>query len=71
MALTTVSWQLINTASVLAADIANKTASVNVSGKYEGLMVWDSTNHRLMRARGATDVSPWDCVDGSVTVTPA
>jgi hypothetical protein len=34
-------------------------------------MVWDTTNRRMMRARGATDVSPWDCVDGSVSVTPA
>ena len=71
MTLTSVSWQLIATASTPAADIANKAASVNTSGKYEGLMVWDSTNRRLMRARGETDISPWDCVDGSVTVTPA
>lgn len=71
MVLTTVSWQLINTLSVSATDIADKAASVNVSGKYEGIMIWDTTNLRLMRARGATDVSPWDCVDGSATVTPA
>lgn len=71
MALTSVSWQLIDTASVSAVNIADKASAVNVSGKYEGLMVWDTTNRRLMRARGASDVSPWDCVDGSVTVTPA
>jgi len=71
MSLTSVSWQLINTASISAADIASKTSSVNTSGKYESLMIWDTTNRRLMRARGATDVSPWDCVDGSVSVTPA
>jgi hypothetical protein len=71
MSLTSVSWQLINTASISAANIASKTSSANTTGKYEGLMVWDTTNRRLMRARGATDVSPWDCVDGSVSVTPA
>ena len=71
MSLTSVSWQLINTASASAADIASKTSGVNTAGKYEGLMIWDTTNRRLMRARGATDISPWDCVDGSVSVTPA
>jgi hypothetical protein len=71
MPLTSVSWQLINTASVSAANIADKTSTANTSEKYDGLMVWDITNRRMMRARGAADVSPWDCVDGSVTVTPA
>lgn len=71
MALTSVSWQLINTLSVSAANIADKASAVNTAGKYEGLMVWDTTNRRLMRARAALDVSPWDCVDGSVSVTPA
>jgi hypothetical protein len=71
MSLTSVSWALVNTSSVTAANIANKAASVNTTDKYEGLMVWDTTNRRLMRARGSTDVSPWDCVDGSVSVTPA
>ena len=71
MSLTSVSWALISTLSVSAANIANKAAAVNTNGKYEGLMVWDTTNRRLMRARAATDVSPWDCVDVSVSVTPA
>ena len=69
--ITKVSWDLINTASVSAADIANKAAAVNTTNKYAGLFVWDTTNTRLMRASGATDVSSWICVDGSVTVTPA
>lgn len=71
MALTSVSWQVINTPAAAAADIAAKANAINTDGKYEGLLVWDSTNRRLMRARGGTDVSPWDCVDGSVSVTPA
>jgi hypothetical protein len=71
MTVTQVSWNLINTASVAATAIADKTNAVNTTNKYAGLMVWDTTNTRLMRASGATDVSPWNCVDGSVTVTPA
>jgi hypothetical protein len=71
MAITQVSWGSINTASVAATAIADKTNAVNTTNKYAGLMVWDTTNTRLMRASGATDVSPWNCVDGSVTVTPA
>lgn len=70
MSTTNVSWALLNTASVAATAIASKTDAVNTTNKYAGLMVWDSTNKRLMRASGSTDVSPWDCVDGSVTVTP-
>ena len=71
MSLTQVSWQFINTVSVTAADIANKTASVNTANKYEGLFVWDSTNHRLMRSEGSADVSVWWVVDGSASVTPS
>lgn len=71
MSLTSISWQLIDTASISATDIASMTSGVNTSGKYEGLMIWDTTNRRLMRARGATDISPWDCVDGLVSVTPS
>lgn len=69
--ITQVNWGVINTPSESAADIANKTSSVNTVGKYAGLIVWDTTNHRLMRAEAALDVSPWWVVDGSVSVTPA
>ena len=71
MSLTQVSWQFINTISATATDIADKTASVNTTNKYAGLFVWDSTNHRLMRSEGATDVSVWWVVDGSTSVTPS
>ena len=71
MSLTQVSWQFINTVSVTATDIADKTAPVNTTNKYAGLFVWDSTNHRLMRSEGATNVSVWWVVDGSASITPS
>ena len=54
-----------------AANIASKTATINTAEKYSGKLVWDTTNHRMLRANGATDVSVWYVVDGSVTVTPS
>lgn len=54
-----------------AAQIADKTNAINTTTKYRGKLVWDTTNTRLMRASNTSDVSPWHCVDGSVTVTPA
>lgn len=54
-----------------AAQIADKTHAVNTTGKVNGLEVWDTTNHRKMRAIGSTDVSVWWVVDGSASVTPA
>lgn len=71
MSLTSVSWQLIDTPSVAATAIADKTSSVNTQGKYAGLIVWDTTNKRLMRSSGSTDTSNWDCVAGTPSVTPA
>lgn len=68
---TKVAWGVINTQSATAADIANKASSVNTTDKYAGLFIWDSTNNRLMRASGASDVSVWWVVDGSASVTPA
>lgn len=54
-----------------SAQIADKTVDPNLGGKFTGRLVWDSTNNRLLRARGSTDVSPWDVVDGSTSVTPS
>lgn len=71
MALTKAAYGIINTASATAANIANKASSVNTTNKYEGLFIWDTTNNRLMRAAGSTDVSVWWVVDGSTSVTPA
>ena len=71
MALTKVNWGMIETNSYAASDISNKASTVNTVNKYNGLYVWDTTNNRMMRASGETDVSPWWVVDGSVSVTPA
>lgn len=70
MALTKVSWSMIDTGSYTDAEIADKTSSVNTVDKYEGLYIWDETNNRLMRSSGSTDISPWWVVDGSTSVTP-
>ena len=71
MALTKVSWSMIDTDSYTATNIADKTSSVNTIDKYEGLYIWDETNNRLMRANGALDTDVWWVVDGSTSVTPA
>ena len=71
MALTQVRGGIINTSSDTAANIANKASSVNTVNKYAGLFVWDTTNHRLMRSEGSSDVSVWWVVDGSTSVTPS
>ena len=71
MSLTKVSWSMIDTISYTAAQIADKTATVNTVNKYDGLYVWDTTNHRLMRANGALATDAWWIIDGSASVTPA
>jgi len=71
MALTKVSWSMIDTGSYTDAEIADKTSSVNTIDKYEGLYIWDETNNRLMRSSGDLDISDWWVVDGSASVTPA
>lgn len=54
-----------------ATNIADKTHAVNTANKAQGKAIYDSTNHRLMVADGATDVSNWYVADGSASVTPA
>lgn len=71
MGLTKVTYAMIDTDSYTAANIADKSSTANTVDKYEGLYVWDTTNNRLMRSSGSTDVSPWWVVDGSTSVTPA
>lgn len=71
MSLTKVSYSMIDTQSYTATQIADKTSVVNVTNKYEGLFIWDSTNHRLMRSEGSLATSVWWVVDGSTSVTPA
>jgi hypothetical protein len=62
---------LVVMTSATAANIADKTNSVNLGSKHAGQLVWDTTNNRLLRSSGTTDVSPWHVVDGSATVTPS
>jgi hypothetical protein len=62
---------LIVMGSATAAQIADQTNSVNLGSKHAGQLVWDTTNNRLLRSSGTTDVSPWHVVDGSATVTPS
>ena len=57
-------------ANATASAIADRTNTVNLGGKHEGRMVWDTTNNRMMYASGSTDVSPWYVIDGSASVTP-
>jgi hypothetical protein len=68
---TQVSWGVLYTPTATATQIANKTAAINTTDKYTGLMVWDTTNNRMLRAAGGTDVSAWYVIDGSATVTPS
>jgi hypothetical protein len=53
-----------------AAQIASITDTVNTTHKVAGLMVRDSTNNRVMMARGSAAGDPWDRADGGVSVTP-
>lgn len=54
-----------------AANIASSSNGINTSNKYPDKMVWDTTNNRMMRARGSSATAVWDVVDGSASVTPA
>jgi hypothetical protein len=57
--------------TAVAASIAAVGNAINTTGKFAGLIVRDTTNNRLMVARGSAAADPWDVVDGSATVTPA
>jgi hypothetical protein len=54
-----------------AANIAAVGNARNTTGKFAGLLVWDTTNTRLMRASGPLAADPWVVVDGSASVTPS
>jgi hypothetical protein len=64
-----VSLEAINTAAT-AANIASAASTINTNIKWEGMLVWDTTNNRLMRASGRGATSAWYIVDGSGSVTP-
>lgn len=65
-------WASLEALNVVAtaADIASAAATINTNLKYEGRLVWDSTNNRMMRASGRATTSAWFIVDGSGSVTP-
>ena len=71
MSLTKVSWSMVDTSSDTATNIAAKASATNTVGKYAGLFIWDTTNNRLLRSSGSTDIAPWYVVDGSASVVPA
>ncbi|MEX0409088.1 DUF2793 domain-containing protein [Aquibium sp. LZ166] len=54
-----------------AASIASIGHAVNTTGKLRGLIVWDTTNNRALRASGTAAGDAWQVLDGSATVTPA
>lgn len=54
-----------------ADNIAALANAINTTGKYAGKQVWDTTNNRMMRARGGAAADPWDVIDGSASVTPS
>lgn len=53
-----------------AANIASITATINTTNKFNGKLVWDTTNNRMMRSSGSTAGSLWHVIDGSLSVTP-
>lgn len=59
------------TREATAAAIAAVGNAVNTTGKFAGLLVWDTTNNRMMRASNSNAVDPWWVVDGSTSVTPS
>lgn len=56
--------------SATAAALLDKTQPINTTGKVNGLIVWDSTNNRLMRSSGTLDTDTWWVIDGSASITP-
>ena len=58
-------------AEASATDIASAGSTLNTVGKRKGLLVWDTTNKRMLRASGPNATSTWEVVDGSASVTPA
>ena len=58
-------------APVTAARIADSSDAINATGKEQGKTALDTTNNRLMVARGGGATDVWDVVDGSASVTPS
>lgn len=56
---------------ITAARIADKDDDINLKGKIQGKVVFDTTNNRLMVAEDGAATDKWWVVDGSASVTPA
>ena len=54
-----------------AANISDASSAINTSRKRQGLMLFDTTNNRIMVASGSADTDEWFVADGSSSVTPA
>ncbi|MDB4498277.1 hypothetical protein N9251_02940 [Gammaproteobacteria bacterium] len=52
------------------ANLLDVTADINTTRKRLGLMVFDTTNNRIMVASGALAADLWYIADGSASVTP-
>ena len=57
--------------SVSAAALQAVGNAVNVSNKYIGLQIINTTDNKLYYATGATATSAWRSVDGATVITPA
>ena len=72
-----VNWREVSRTPIIlpgytAAQIADVTNAVNTSpSKRAGWQIRDTTNNRVMMARGSADGSQWDVIDGSASVTPS
>lgn len=51
-------------------NLLDATADINTTRKRQGLMVFDTTNNRIMVAAGASATDVWYIADGSSSVTP-
>jgi hypothetical protein len=67
---TWVAFGFFNNQTETAANIVSISAAINTTNKYEGKLIWDSTNNRMMRAAGSGANAVWWVVDGSTSVTP-
>lgn len=58
-------------AAYTAAVISDASADVNIRGKFESKVVWDSTNSRVLYASGGAATDAWVKADGTSTITPS
>lgn len=64
-------WKIDGVSRDTATNIADVGAVINTDDKYAGKRVQDTSNNRLMVARGSAAADPWDIADGSASVTPS